>query len=328
MSNDRTKTVRARGPVGPTDRTLNRLIVALVAVIAIGVPAIAIIYWADRHVEGGGSMTQRTIDAAEAAVRAEPNKLSVRIVLAAAYAAAGRSDDAVSQYSVVLTAEGGNTVALLGRGDVLRQAGRLDEARSDYQALVDIASKAETAGADRQLEAAYYGLGVIDLEQDRPREAATHLANAVRINRADADALNALGTALIALNDLPNAIEALRDAVALVPTGWAEPYQQLDQAYAAQGDADGAAYARGMAALCEGRAGDALDLLRPLTGGPYARDALVGLALTAEQMSDTATAADLYAQVYALDPTDFAAITGLNRLGVALTTPQPTSGEP
>ncbi len=308
-----------------TDRTLNRLIVALAALLIIGLPAIAVLYFMDRNVDPGPSMTQRTIDAAEAAVRLDPNKLSTRLGLAAAYVDAGRQQDAIAQFSQVLSADAGNSVALLGRADAYVALQQLDAAKRDYQALVDATKGEETAGADPKLEAAYYGLGSIALQQNRPRDAATFLADAITINRTDADALNLMGTALIRIGDTKNAVAALRDAIALVPTGWCDPYTNLQQAYAALRDEAGTQYAKGMIALCQNRAADATALLQPLVGGPLNRDALIGLGEAAEAQNDTAAATSYYSRVYEADPKDFAAITGLNRLGASAPSVAPSA---
>ncbi len=297
-----------------SDRTLNRAIVGLVALLAIGLPAMAIFYYADRHVDGGPSMAQRAIIAAEEAVRAEPNKMGPRLALAAAYVADGRTRDALVQYDEVLGADAANRVALLGRGDAYRVRGELAAAQHDDQAMVDIARGGEMARADLQLEAAYYGIGAIALRQDRPRDAATHLADALRIDRTDADALDLMGQALIGSGDVRGAIDALRDAVTLVPTGWCDPYAHLAEAYTALGETAGATYASGMVAFCDGRRGEAEALLEPLVDGPFARDALIGLGLIAEDRSDRDAAAAFYARVYAMDPNDFAAISGLGRV--------------
>ena len=300
---------------GISDRTLNRLIVGLVVALLIGVPVIAITYYADRHVDGGPSMSQRAVNAAEEAVRNDPNLLSARMALAAAYANDNRPADAIAQYDIVLQTEPGSRAALLGRGDAYRANSDLDSAALDYQALIDAAKDEEMAAVDRQLEAAYYGLGFIQFQQNKARDAAVNLANALVIDRTDADALDLMGRSLIAIGDYDSAIDALHDAVALVPTGWCDPYDHLAEAYQAKSDADGAAYASGMVALCEDRPDDAQQALEPLVEGAYGRDALIGLALTAEKRGDTAAAANYYEQVYAQNPSDFAAITGLARVG-------------
>jgi tetratricopeptide (TPR) repeat protein len=321
MSN--TKTIRLARPGAPSDRTLNRLIAGLIALLALGLPAIGVIYYLDRHVDAGPSITGRAVIAAEEAVRENPNHLGIRVVLAQAYAADSRPADAIAQYTIVLGAEPTNTTALLGRGDLERHMGQLDAAAADYQALVDAVKDTEMASVDRSLQSAYYGLGVIALAQDRPGDAATQLANSLRIDRTDADALDLMGQALIAIGDYETAVEALRDAVAFVPTGWADPYAHLAQAYEGLADQGGMAYANGMVALCEGRLADADAALQPLVGGSHSRDALIGLGLTAEQRGDAGAAADYYRRVLAVVPDDFAALSGLNRVDVA---PSPATG--
>jgi tetratricopeptide (TPR) repeat protein len=321
----RTMRLTARGAVN--DKTINRLIGILIAVLAIGLPAIGVIYYLDRHVDAGPSIAGRAVIAAEQAVRDNPNQLSIRISLARAYAADNRPADAIAQYAIVLGAEPANANALLGRGDLYREAGQLDPAAADYQALIDIAKDGEMANVDRSLESAYYGLGAILFAQDKPREAATQLANALKIDGTDADALDLIGQSLIATGDYPAAIQALRDAVNFVPLGWCDPYAHMGQAYEGLADVAGVAYAGGMVALCEGRLADAEGALQPLVGGAHSRDALIGLGLAAEQRGDTAAAADFYQRVLAVIPDDFAAQTGLGRVGMPATAP-PTESNP
>ncbi|HEY8134420.1 MAG TPA: tetratricopeptide repeat protein [Candidatus Limnocylindrales bacterium] len=319
MSN--TKTIRLERPGAPTDKTLNRLIGVLIAIIAIGLPAIGVIYYLDRHVDAGPSITGRAVITAEEAVRQYPNQLETRVVLAQAYAADDRPADAIAQYTIILGAEPVNTTALLGRGDLYRKTGQLGAAASDYQALIDVARDTEMANIDRALQSAYYGLGLIAMTQGRPDDAATQLANSLRIDRTDADALDLMGQALIAIGDYETAVEALRDAVAFVPTGWVDPYTHLAQAYEGLADQGGVAYANGMVALNDGRLDDADAALQPLVGGSHSRDALIGLGLTAEQRGDAAAAADFYRRVLAVVPDDFAALSGLSRVGVPATAP-------
>ena len=195
-----------------SDRTLNRILLGLVVAIVIGVPAIALVYVLDRNVDPGPPVAERAITAGEEAVRADPNRLSNRLALAIAYAAADRHADAIVQYEEILKVEPANRAALIGRADVYFIIGDLDAASRDYQALVDAASGDEMANVDAKLETAYYALGSIALKQDRPRDAATMLAKALKINRMDADALNLMGTALLRIGDEVNAVEALRKA--------------------------------------------------------------------------------------------------------------------
>ena len=115
---------------------------------------------------------------------------------------------------------------------------------------MEIAKGGEMANVDPMLNAAYYGLGAIALEQDKPAEAIRFLTAAVAIKRSDADALNLLGTAYVRNGEPAKAIEPLRSAIAFVPIGWSEPYLTLAQAYGDTGDAARAAWAAAMADLC------------------------------------------------------------------------------
>lgn len=314
MSN--TNTIRLARPGAPSDKTVTRLIGGLIALIALGLPAIGLIYYLDRHVDAGPSISGRAVIAAEDAVRQSPNQLSLRIGLAQAYAADNRPADAIAQYSVVLDAEPTSSTALLGRGDLYRATGQLEAATLDYQALIDLAKDSEMAGIDTSLESAYYGLGAILFAQDKPREATTQLANALRIEGTDADALDLIGQSLTAIGDYSSAVDALREAVNLVPLGWCEPYGHLGQAYRGLADPGGVAYATGMVALCEGNLDDAEATLLPLIGGSHSRDALIGLGLLAEKRGDTASAATFYQRVLDVFPSDFAAQSGLGRVGL------------
>jgi tetratricopeptide (TPR) repeat protein len=306
---------RSRG--GLSDRTLNRLIVGIVVVLLIGIPAIGLIYFLDRNVDPGPSLAQRAVTTAEEAVRTEPNNVSARVALAASYAANGRLPDAIAQYTEVLKATPDHHGALLGRGNTYLLMKDDASASKDFQHLVDVAKGGEMANADPQLEEAYYRLGDIALRAGRADDAATLLTAALAINRSDADAMNLLGSAYVQTGRPAEAVEVLKRATAFVPTGWCEPYQTLAIAYTSLGNADGAAYAGGMAAFCANQPDVAVAALTPLTAGEMALDALLGLGLVAESRGDIETATTMYEKVLAKDPADFNATAGLQRLGTA-----------
>lgn len=298
-----------------SDRTLNRLIVGMVMILVIGIPLVGVLYFMDRNVDPGPTMVQRQITAGEEAIRQNPNQVGTRTQLALAYSTAGRYSDAIAQFTEVLTAQPDNRVALLGRGSAYLQSGEFDTAAKDYQAMVDLAKGGEMANIDPQLEAAYYNLGVIALKQSRPGDAVKLLTIAIGMDRTDADALSALGTALLATDDPKGAVLVLRRATALVPNGWTDPYAELSRAYTALNDTEGTKYADGMVAFTQKNPDVAKAALNALTSGPYAIDALVGLGLIAEEAADPAAATTWYSQVLAKEPQNFAAISGLNRLG-------------
>lgn len=313
---------------GPSDRTLNRLIVGMALALVVGVPLVGVLYFMDRYVDPGPTMLERSITQGEEAVRQNPNQVGTRMQLALIYAGAERYADAIAQYGEVIKAQPDSVSALLGRGRAYAQSGQLDAAAADFQTVVDETRDGEMATADPQLEAAYYNLGAIALQQARPKDAVTLLGKAIAIDRTDADALNGLGTALIQTGDPKGAVEMLRRAIALVPTGWCDPYAALGQAYTALGDAAGAAYATGMVAFCEKRPEEAKQALAPVTSGPLAVDALVGLGLIAESEADTTAATDYYTRALAVDPQDFGAVTGMKRLGTATDAAPPSGAIP
>jgi tetratricopeptide (TPR) repeat protein len=309
------------------DQLLDRLVWVLALVLLIGVPAFAIFYWVDRHPDPGPSMVERTVVAAEEAVRQAPSDLAARNRLAAAYVSAGRYDDGITQFGEALVLSPDNRAALLGRGIAYRLSDRLDLALADFERLVTVSAGGEMAGMDPQLQQAYYEIGLIDLKQGRPAEAVTALESALRIDSTDADSLYEYGSALIETGEASRGIEALQRAVAFVPSGWCEPYYRMVDGYTALADAPGAAYANGMVAFCEGRLDTAKQQLAPLTSGAYRIDAWLGLALTSAASGDSPQAIAYYQMVLAEEPENTSALIGLGQLGGgdAHATPVPSS---
>jgi tetratricopeptide (TPR) repeat protein len=319
-----------------SDRTMNRLIVGAVLVLAIGVPVVGAIYLLDRYVATPPPIVDQKVSELEAGVRAAPNNLALRLRLAGAYVAADRNDEAVAQFDEVLTAaatlkadESAGIIksAHLGRADARRLAGDLDAAVADYQFVVDVAKDGEFAPVDTELQSAYFQLGSIALTQARSADAVVSLQAALKINRTDADTLHLLGRAYLGLGDAEQAVEPLREAILFVPIGWCEPYGSLGEAYDALGQVDEAIWASSMAAFCANEPGDVRPQLQSITDGPAALDAFVGLGLVEEVSGDAAAAADWYRQALAIAPEDFTAASGLSRVAATNegTGPAPTA---
>jgi len=297
------------------DRQLNRWIRRLALILVVGIPLFVGFYWVDRHVDPGVPMADRAIAAAEADVRANPEDLSARNGLAAAYVSARRYAEGIAQFSQILASDASYRAALLGRGIAYLNTGQLDLARADFQAFVDKNGTGEFAKTDPQLEHAYYELGVVQLQKGDAADAAATLQKALSIDAGDADALFSLGQALNRTGDPTKAASALKLAVAFVPTGWCDPYQELAVSYTALKQADGVAWANGMEAFCGGRLADAAAALKPLTGGPMKTDALLGLGYVAAQEGDNAGAAGYFNQVLAIDPSNQSASIALSSIG-------------
>ncbi|TAJ99597.1 MAG: tetratricopeptide repeat protein [Chloroflexota bacterium] len=301
---------------------LDRLIKRIAAILLVGTFVFVGFYVFDRFRMPAPSMVDQTIASLEAAVREDPSDISSRGQLADAYVVAERYEDAIAQYDAILATGKSDELAHFGRARANQQMGNLDAAKGDYQAVVDIAKEGEMAHVDPTLNAAFYGLGQIALQQGKPADAAQYLAAAVAIKRSDADALNLLGTAYVQSGEPAKAIEPLRSAIAFVPIGWSEPYLTLAQAYADTGDADRAEWAAAMADLSEERYEAATSRLEAILDGPAALEATIGLALVSEVQGKATDAADWYRKALVIDPDNASALLGFSRVSL----PDETSG--
>jgi len=301
-----------------------------VLVLVVGIAAFGVIYYQDQHVDAGPSMVGRQIAGAEAAVKKTPNNLEVRLQLAAAYMQDKRLDDALKQYDEVLNADKGNRTALLGRGGILIAKGDLTAAAVAYHKVTDVAATGEYAGADPQAQEAHYYLGSIAEKQGKTKEAIKELLAALKIDRADSDALYLLGVAQLKDGSPKLAVASLNQALLFVPTGWCEPYSQLTLAYGKLAQAPQKAYATAMENFCLKKPADAKSQLKALTKGPVAVDALLGLGLIAETESNNPEAVSWYQKVLTVDRKNAGAISALSRLGAGTaagpTSPSTTQG--
>jgi tetratricopeptide (TPR) repeat protein len=306
-----------------SDRTFSRLMRLGVLVLVIGVAAFAAIYYQGQHVAAGPSLSSRETTTAEAAVRKAPDNVAARLALAAAYVADKRPNDALTQYNVILKADKGNREALLGSGTILIAKNDLTAATATYKQITGASSTGEYAGADPQLEEAYYYLGSIAVTQGKSREAITDLAAALKITPTDSDSLYLMGVAQLKAGAPRLAVSALAEAVEFVPTGWCQPYSQLALAYGKLSQLPQAAFAAAMANTCQQPA-KATSQLKTLAKGPMAVNAMLALATIAQTDSNNAEAISWYQKVLTVDRKNAAAIANLKALGAG-TTPGKTS---
>lgn len=301
--------------ISVSDRTQSRLLRLGVLALAVGVATFGIIYFQDQRVDAVPSLVAQQTQSAEDAVRKAPGNIGARLALATAYRSDKRDDEALKQYDEVLKKEAAHRAALLGRGSVLTEKGDLTAAIAAYRKITGSGAKGEYAAQDPQLAEAHYWLGSIAMKQGKTKDAIKSLESALKIERTDSDALYLLGVALLKDGKSQTAIDAFERALRFVPTGWCEPYSQLNQAYTKLGRAPQAEYAGAMVDFCQKKPADAKRRLLTLTTGPASVTAMLGLGMIAESESDRQGAKSWYQKVISKDAKNFNARTGLTRLG-------------
>jgi len=274
-------------------------------------------YALDRWRPATEPIVDRRVSALEQAVRDDPEDIVSRGQLADTYVAKGMFDEAIVQYNLILETDKETELATYGRAGAYVGLGQLDAAAKDYQAVVEIAKGGEMAHVDPMLQAAYYGLGSIAMQQGKPAEAIPFLEKALAIKSSDADTLYLIGTAYVATGETDKAEKALRNAVAFVPIGWSEPYTALAEGFTKAGQTAMAEWAGAMADLAAGAPELAEPRLLAIVEGDAAVDAAIGLGLLYETKGDSATAAGWYGKALATSPDNAAARMGLGRVGAS-----------
>ena len=302
--------------VGSSDRLLTLFLRIGVAVLVIGLVGVGFLYYRDQYVAPAPSMLQQQINLSEAAVRKTPNSVDARLQLGLVYQQAKRYDDAVVQFDQVLKVAPTIKEALVGKGVALMEKGDLQGATAPLTKVVQATRKGEFANSDSNLGAAYYYLGVIALKQAKPDVAIDQLRHALNIAPTDSDAMYQIGLAQLQLGKQADAVATFKNALRFVPTGWCEPYQQMQTAYTAMKKPELASYASAMAGFCGKRVDEAKAQLTALASGTAAVDAMLGLGLIAETENDTKGAVAWYQKALAKDPKNVTAMSSLSALGV------------
>jgi tetratricopeptide (TPR) repeat protein len=299
------------------EKHLNRWIKRVLLLLVVGTVAFAAFYALDRWRPATTPILDQRLAALEQTVRDKPDDVASRGQLADTYVAKGRFDDALVQYDAILATGKADELAKYGRAGAYMGLKRLDDAAKDYQAVVDIAKGGEMANVDPMLEAAYYSLGSIAMQQAKPADAIPFLEKALAIKRSDADALYLIGTAYVATGETDKAETALRAAVAFVPIGWSEPYTALAEGFTKAGKTAMAEWAGAMADLASGKPDLAEPRLQKIVNSDAAVDVAIGLGLLYETKGDTATAAQWYGKALAKNPDNAAARLGMGRVGAS-----------
>ncbi|MEI6623729.1 MAG: tetratricopeptide repeat protein, partial [Actinomycetes bacterium] len=163
-----------------SDQTLNRLLKWGSVAVVLALVGFGAFYFWDQRVDGGPSLPERVVQAAEDAASAQPNSIPARLALGQAYRSVGRLDEAIAQYDEVLKASADNMGAMSGRAVTLYMQGKNDEAADVFKKLTTTARKGEFAGVDTRLQEAYYYLGLINMAKGAYPEAITSLQAALK----------------------------------------------------------------------------------------------------------------------------------------------------
>lgn len=299
-----------------SDRLLTLFLRVGVAILIVGLVGVGYVYYKDQYVAPAPSMLQQQISLSEAAVRKAPNSVDARLQLGLVYQQAKRYDDAVLQFDQVLKVAPDIKEALVAKGFALMEKGDLAKASVPLTKVIEANRDGEFASSDSNIGAAYYYLGMIALKQGKPDVAIDQLRHSLNISPTDSDAMYQIGLAQLQKGKAADAVATFKSALRFVPTGWCEPYQQMQKAYTSMKKPELASYASAMAGFCGKRVAEAKTQLTALTAGPAAVDAMLGLGLIAETENDAKGAAAWYEKALAKDPKNMAAISSLSSLGV------------
>ena len=297
---------------------LQRIVIYLGIAFVLAAVSFGSYYYYDRYYSDQPTTAELSIAEAEQAVRDDPNNSVARLDLAEAYMLYRRFDDAVAQANKVAALEPDNERVWLVQGVSYANTGRPADAIEPLTRFVDVRKEGEMPGLDRQLQAAAYYLGDSYLQLGQPENAVSPLEQTVGWSQTDADAMYKLGLAYAGTQQNDQAIYMLLRATTFVPN-FMEAYEAMATVFDSMGEPDYANYARGMVAYSQGKYDKALELLlKSVQAKPDFPPAFVGLGLTFEAKGDLQSAKSNYETALMLDPENFIAQNGVQRITIAL----------
>jgi tetratricopeptide (TPR) repeat protein len=197
-------------------------------------------------------------------------------------------------------------------------SGRPQLAVQPLQKFIDSRKDESMAGLDNQLQSAYYYQGDSYLKLGQPQNAIPPLETTVKEVGTDADSFYKLGMAYGGVQRYADAITQFQVAVEFVPN-FTEAYQGMADAYAANNQPDLATYALGMVAYSRKDYKNALAmLLKVVQNQPNFAPAYTGLGLVYEATNDLKDAQTAYQTAVKINPDNFTATNGLERVNQLL----------
>jgi tetratricopeptide (TPR) repeat protein len=297
---------------------IQRLIVLVGVVLVLAVGSFAGYYYYDRYYRPEPKAIDVSIEQAEQAVQADPKNTNARLKLAEIYMTNNRWNDAIAQASQVGVAEPDNQFAWLVIGVSNANNGQPASAIEPLTRFVEARQGEEMAGLDHQLQSAAYYLGDSYLQLGQPKDAILPLEQAVNWSTTDADAMYKLGLAYGGVKDYDKAVNVLQGAVAFVPD-YLEAYIAMAGDYQAMNKPELVDYANGMIAYSKKDYLSARDLLlKSVQAKPDFAPTFVGLGRVYEGLNDLPNAKSAYEAALKLDPNNFTATNGIQRIDALL----------
>lgn len=297
---------------------VQRIVVLVGIVLALAVASFGGYYYYDRYYRPQPKVAEMGIAQAEQALRDAPENPDVRLNLAETYMANRRFDDALKQANEVMGAYPDNQRAWFLVGIINALKGSPSEAIDPLSKFLDANKNAEMPGLNKTLQSAAYYLGDSYLQLNEPDKAVPVLEKAVEWSQTDSDAMYKLGMAYIGMKQYKQAIPMFQQATLFVPN-YKEAYDGMVVAYEALNESGYADYARGMSAFSKKDYATALPLLKKAADAEKDfQPVLDGLGLTYEATNDLQNAKASYEAALKLNPDDFTAKTGLQRVTALL----------
>jgi len=297
---------------------LQRIVILAAIILGIAVVSFGAYYYYDRYYTSQPTVSELSISQAEQAVRDDPQNVDKRLMLAETYMLNRRFADAITQALQVKSTKPDNLNADFVLGVAYANSGKPQQAVDPLEKFIESRKDEDMAGLDQQLQSALYYLGDSFLQLGDAQDAIQPLEITVNFVQTDADSIYKLGLAYAGVQRYDDAIAAFQRAAAFIPN-FSEAYEAMATAYDAQGKTVEAGYARAMVTYSKKDYATAHSMLAKINqSAPEFAPAFIGLGLTCEAEKDLPCALSAYQTAVKLEPDDFSANQGAQRVQAGL----------
>jgi tetratricopeptide (TPR) repeat protein len=212
-----------------------------VAALTIGLFAyLGYAYWQQQVYQRQTSPAARAVANLEGIVKKMPADPGARVRLAQAYLAADRVDDAVQQYQDALKLQKDYPDALMGLGLIAMDQKDWRTAEGYWKRIIDKLENGEYSAKDDRLEAGYYYMGTVFIEEHNYDDAISYLKQALRIRPDASDTHYTLSVAYKNAGSPKKQLEELKIAL-MFDSKMPEANYDMGQLLLKQGDVASAA---------------------------------------------------------------------------------------